>query len=819
VTKTQEFEKKIVELSQVPSELAVLPINDAVVFPMNLVPLILNDPDLLKLADEALATHKMIGAFTQKENGGERPGPTDIYTVGTAIHIQRMMRFASGEMRLMGQGIQRIRIVEMTQLEPYMKAQVEVVQEIEERNEMLQAYLRTVVSTFSKIVDESENLPPELKIIVGNLKEAGRVADVIASNLNIDIPRKQKLLEEANVLERLKLLSKYLADELELLQLGKKLQSDVKKAMDREQREYYLRQQLKAIKRELGEDDDRTLEIEELRTKVAQAKLPERAREVAEKELDRLAKMSPGAAEYTVSKTYIDWILELPWEISTEDNLDIERAARILDEDHYGLERVKERILEFLAVKKLKESVKGSIICFVGPPGVGKTSLGQSIARALGRKFVRISLGGMRDEAEIRGHRRTYIGALPGRIIQGIRNAGSNNPVFMLDEIDKLGHDFRGDPASALLEVLDPAQNHSFEDHYLNIPFDLSKVFFITTANLLDTIPRPLLDRMEVIELPGYITLEKVEIAKRYLLPRQREENGIPEGVLEITDEGLRSIILHYTREAGVRNLERKIGAVCRKVARRLASGNRRRVRVTERNLSRFLGPKEFTSEMALEKPQVGVATGLAKTMAGGEILFIEALAMKGSGRLKLTGHLGGVMRESAEAAMSFVKANYLVRAKDPEFFEKRDIHVHVPAGAVPKDGPSAGVAIATTIASILLERPIRNDLAMTGEITLTGKVLAVGGIKDKVIAAHRAGIKTVIMPKANRVDLEEIPETIQKDLEFFFVERAEQAIEKTLFDEVVPKLQGTRKDRRKRPESPRKRKGTGRKGRSRKGS
>jgi len=631
------------------------------------------------------------------------------------------------------------------------------------------------------MVDDSETLADELKIIVNNIKEGGRLADVIATNLNIELDRKQKLLEENDTTERLKVLARYLADEMEVQKLGKKLQADVKREMDREQREYYLRQQLKAIRRELGEDDDRTVDTEDLRAKIDAAKLPTAPKDVALKELDRLQKMSPGAAEYTVSKTYIDWILDLPWSVSTPDNLDIIEAEKVLNEDHYDLAMVKERILEFLSVKKLKQSMKGSIICFAGPPGVGKTSLGKSIARAMGRKFVRISLGGMRDEAEIRGHRRTYIGALPGRVIQGLRTAGSNNPVFMLDEIDKLGADFRGDPAAALLEVLDPAQNDSFEDHYLNIPFDLSSVLFVTTANILDSIPRPLLDRMEVIEIPGYITMDKVEIAKKYLLPRQLEENGIPPKLLKITDDGHRHIIRRYTREAGVRELERKHAAICRKVARRIAGGNKRPVNIGERNVATYLGQEEYRSEIARKRPVVGVVTGLAKTFDGGEILFIEAVKMKGGGRLRLTGQLGDVMRESAEAAMSFVQSHYLSSAPDRAFFEKYDIHIHVPAGAVPKDGPSAGVAIACTICSLLFNRAARNDVAMTGEITLTGQVLAIGGLKDKVIAAHRAGIKTVLFPDSNKRDLDEIPDIIKKDLKLIPIARAADAIEETL--------------------------------------
>ncbi len=767
----------------IPSEIGVLPVNDAVVFPLMMVPLILRDANLLKLADEALATHKMIGAFAQSNTDTEHPGPDDIYRVGTVIHVQKMIRFPNGEMRLLAQGITRIRLLDVTQVAPYLRGRIEVLEDRGEDPDAIRPQLQMVIRTFTQLADESDQIPDELKIVVNNIREGGRVADVIATNLPIDIARKQRLLEELDVGERLRRLSRILADELEVVKLGRKLQADVRKQMDREQREYYLRQQLKAIRRELGEEDDRTLETEELRERIEAAQLTDRAREVALKELDRLEKMSPGAAEYTVSKTYIDWILELPWLESTEDNLDIERAQAILDEDHYDLDEVKERILEFLSVKKLKADTKGSIICFVGPPGVGKTSLGKSIARSMGRHFVRISLGGMRDEAEIRGHRRTYIGALPGRIIQGMRTAGSNNPVFMLDEIDKLGSDFRGDPASALLEVLDPAQNDTFEDHYLNIPFDLSHVMFVATANVLDTIPRPLLDRMEVIEIPGYITMDKVQIARRYLLPRQIEDNGLTPKRLTIDDDGLRQIVTAYTREAGVRELERKIGRICRKVARRVASGNRRPVRVTRRTVSRYLGQPEYASEIAAKRPQVGVVTGMAKTFSGGEILFIEAIRMPGRGAVKLTGQLGGVMRESAEAALSYVKANYLRHAPDPEFFEHHDIHIHVPAGAVPKDGPSAGVALATAVASVVLERPARNDVAMTGEITLTGRVLAIGGLKDKVIAAHRAGIRTILLPAANRRDLDDIPPAIREDLEFHLIRRASEAIERTLVD------------------------------------
>ncbi len=776
-----DFEDLIVEMSRIPSELAILPVNDAVVFPLMMVPLILRDQNLLRLADEALAEHKIIGAFTQENQETDHPGPDDIFKVGTAIHIQKMIRFPNGEMRLLAQGVSRIELTEVTQVVPYLKGKVRVMEEENTESDALKPYIQTVVRSFTRMVDESDSLADELKIIASNVKEGGRLADVIATNLSIDLERKQRLLEESDVGERLKLLSRYLLDELEVMKLGRKLHADVKKEMDKEQREYYLRQQLKAIRRELGEEDDRTMETEELRERIDDAQLTVEAREVALKELDRLQKMSPGAAEYTVSKTYIDWILELPWIETTDDSLDIVAAEGVLDEDHYDLELVKERILEFLSVKKLKESIKGSIICFVGPPGVGKTSLGKSIARAIGRKFVRISLGGMRDEAEIRGHRRTYIGALPGRIVQGMRTAGSNNPVFMLDEIDKLGSDFRGDPGAALLEVLDPAQNDSFEDHYLNIPLDLSNVLFITTANLLDPIPRPLLDRMEVIEIPGYITIDKIQIAKKYLFPRQLDENGIEKKYLSVTDEGHAHIIRHYTREAGVRELERKLGGICRKMARRIALGNKRAVKITPRNVHKYLGQEEYSSDIARKSPSVGVVTGLAKTFSGGEILFIEAVKMKGHGNLRLTGQLGGVMRESAEAALSYIIANYLSRVDDEDFFHKHDIHIHVPAGAVPKDGPSAGVAIATTIASLLFDKPARNDMAMTGELTLTGQVLAIGGLKDKVIAAHRAGIKTILLPDQNKRDLDEIPDAIKKDLTLVRISRAAEAIEKTL--------------------------------------
>jgi ATP-dependent Lon protease len=776
-------DQDFVEIGDLPEEISILPINDAVVYPYMMVPLVLSDKNLIKLADETLAGHKILGAFTQRRSEGENPGPSDIFHVGTAVLIQRMLRFPDGSMRLLGQGLARVRIKEMVQETPYMRARIQKLEEPTVDSEEVKALMRNAANTFLKIVDSSEQLPDELKIVISNIEDPGRLADLIATNLALEVTVKQEILETIDPAERLKKLSKILLGELEVLELGQKLQSDVRKEMDKDQREYYLRQQMKAIQRELGEEDERAVEMEELREKIAAANLPEHALEAARKELDRLQRMPPAAAEYTVARTYIDWIVELPWSKDTRGKLNIQQAQKILDADHYGLREVKERILEYLSVRKLKKKMKGPILCLVGPPGVGKTSLGRSIARATGRNFVRNSLGGMRDEAEIRGHRRTYVGALPGRVLQGMRTAGSNNPVFMLDEIDKLGHDFRGDPSSALLEVLDPEQNNTFEDHYLGLPFDLSNVMFIATANLRELIPRPLLDRMEVLELPGYITPEKVHIAKRFLIPRQMEENGLQRRNLRLSDAALYMIIERYTREAGVRNLERSIGTVCRKVARQVATRRRRKTHsVSIKNLEKFLGPPRFTSEVALRKPAVGVATGMAKTYGGGEILFVEALKMPGSGGLRLTGQIGDVMRESAEAALSFVKANYLDQCSEGDrFFKKYDLHMHVPSGAVPKDGPSAGVAMATCLASVLCDVAVRNDLAMTGEITLTGRVLEVGGVKEKVIAAHRAGIKQVILPKPNSRDLEGIPEATVKDLNLTFVDRAKDAVEKAL--------------------------------------
>ncbi|MCJ7813518.1 endopeptidase La, partial [bacterium] len=658
---------------------------------------------------------------------------------------------------------------------------VRVIPEDTSHSVKIEALVREVTELFQQIVTISPFLPDELGTAITNVDNPGRLTDLITSNLNIDISERQAILETLDVENRLIKLLIYLNKELELLKLGSKIQSEVKSKIEEGQKEYFLREQMKAIQKELGEKDERTAEVEELKKRIEEAGMPQEAKEQAEKELDRLAKMPPQAAEYTVSRTYLDWLVGLPWNKSTEDTLDIVKAKEILDEDHYNLADVKDRILEFLAVRKLKSSSKGPILCLVGPPGVGKTSLGRSIARAMGRKFIRYSLGGMRDEAEIRGHRRTYIGSLPGRIIQGIKRTGSNNPVFMLDEIDKVGMDFRGDPASALLEVLDPEQNYSFSDYYLEVSFDLSKVMFITTANVLETIPKPLMDRMEVLRLPGYIDAEKIEIAKRYLILRQKNENGLKKEEIRFERSVIRKIIAEYTREAGVRNLEREIGTCCRKVARMIAEGKEKKMKITPENLSTFLGPQKFFSEVAQRKDEVGVATGLAWTPVGGVILFVEATAMPGSKELVLTGQLGDVMKESAQAALSFIRSHAKGLDIQEDFFQNKDIHIHIPEGATPKDGPSAGVTLATALVSLLTGKSVKHDIAMTGEITLRGKVLPVGGIKEKVLAARRSGIRRVILPRLNEKDLDEIPDNVREKMTFYLVEWLHEVFNLTL--------------------------------------
>ncbi len=768
------------EMVRIPEELAVLPISDAVIFPFMMVPLVLSDENLIELADDVLADSKILGTFAQRPEGDdeeETSAEEEVYEYGCAVLIQKMLRFPDGSMRLLGQGIARIRREKTLQTEPYMVSRIEVLEEIRSDDSRTTAYMRGVSNNFVKIVDATESLSDELKVVAMNIDDPGRLADMVATNLDIDVSEKQQVLETLNTRKRLELLSEIVVRELGVVELGEKLQSRVRKAIDKDQREYYLRQQLKAIQRELGDTDQSSVELDDLRQQIEEAALPDEVREACTKEYDRLSRMSPGASEYTVSKTYIDWVLELPWLESSDDNLRLKKAQEVLDRDHYGLDDVKERILEFLAVKKLKHDMRGPILCLAGPPGVGKTSLGRSIAEAMGRKFYRLSLGGMRDEAEIRGHRRTYVGAMPGRIIHGLKVAGTNNPVIMLDEIDKLGHDFRGDPASALLEVLDPAQNNSFTDHYLNLPFDLSNVFFMTTANVLDTIPRPLRDRMEIIHLPGYTRLEKLEIARRYLVPRQIEENGLTTANIRFSDAALSKIIGEYTAEAGVRSLERTIGTVCRKVARTVASARKKpkRATISVKNLEDYLGVPDFSDRRRKRRPMVGVTAGLAWTAVGGRILFIEAVAAPGGGGLRLTGQLGSVMQESAQAALSYLRSHYVRSDEEIAWFKNHEIHVHLPAGAIPKDGPSAGVALATSLMSLYRGIPVDHRVAMTGEISLTGEVHPIGGLVQKILAAHRAGMTDVILPKENESDLEEIPEEVHEAIDFHPVERVEE--------------------------------------------
>ncbi|MCP4571985.1 MAG: endopeptidase La [bacterium] len=773
-----------------PRELPILPISEAVIFPAMMVPLVLSDANLVQLADDCLAGDKLLGAFAQRELSEEEEEELDdtdlIYHVGTAVKIQKMLRFPDGSMRLLGQGVARCRITGFEADHPYMKASVELLQEDSPDDSRTLAYMRGVANNFLKIIDASESLSDELKVVVMNIDEPGRLADLIATNLDIEVAEKQEILEEASARRRLQLLSKIVMRELDVLELGQKLQSSVRKSIDKDQREYYLRQQLKAIQRELGEADESSVELDDLQDRIREAELPEKVQAAADREFDRLSRMSPGASEYTVSKTYLDWLLDLPWSHSSKDILDLKRAEKILERDHFGLEDVKERIIEYLAVRKLNKEHRGPILCLVGPPGVGKTSLGRSVAEAVGREFFRFSLGGMRDEAEIRGHRRTYVGSMPGRIIHGIKDAGTNNPLIMLDEIDKLGQDFRGDPASALLEVLDPEQNSDFTDHYLTLPFDLSKVMFITTANMLDTVPRPLLDRMEIIQLAGYTNLEKLQIAKRYLAPRQVESNGLTGKHIRFTDAGIMNIIEQHTREAGVRSLEREIGSVCRKVATGVAKGKRKRQVIGARNLPEYLGNPSYSGDRLRRYAKAGVVTGLAWTQVGGKILYIEGLSLPGgTGQLKLTGQVGSVMQESASAAYSFLRNRFGGREEYAEFFGKRDIHIHLPAGAIPKDGPSAGIAMATVLLSLLVNKAVDRRTAMTGELTLTGAVLPIGGLLEKVLAAHRAGIRRIIIPATNETDLESIPEEVSEAVEFVPVSHVDQVWD-TIFPGVL---------------------------------
>lgn len=763
-----------------PEVVAILPLKNTVVFPNSVLPLTVGRESSVKLIEETLAGTKIMGVLTQRDPNIEHPTPNDVYYVGTICKIVRVIKTPNNALLLWVQGLRRFAVETFTQETPYLMAKVRLLDSILEEDIETEALSKQVTALFQKMLSLMPTPQLEIHTMASNLSDPGHLADFIAANLDIEVEAKQRVLETLKVKERLTIVLRLLEEENEILEVGSRIHTRVQEEIGRSTRERILREQMEAIKKELGEEEGP--EIEELRRKIKQAKMPKDAEKEALRELERLAQMHPSSAEYTVSRTYLDWLIALPWSKTTKDMLDIARARQILDEDHYDLEKVKERVLEYLAVLKLKRDMKGPILCLVGPPGVGKTSLGRSIARALGRKFVRISLGGVRDEAEIRGHRRTYVGALPGRIIQGLRRAGSKNPVFMLDEIDKMSSDFRGDPASALLEVLDPEQNNNFTDHYLDLPFDLSRVLFITTANVLYAIPSPLLDRMEVLELPGYSEDEKVQIAQRYLIPKQIKAHGLRAHQIEFSDDALRQIIRDYTHEAGVRNLEREIGAICRKVAVQVAEKKDRSKRFIEPgDLSKLLGPPRYFSEVSERLTKSGVAIGLVVTQVGGDIVFIEATKMKGKGELKLTGQLGEVMKESAQAALSYIRANAESLGIDAELFATHDIHIHVPEGAIPKDGPSAGVTIVTALVSLLTDTPVQGDLAMTGEITLRGKVLPVGGIREKVLAAHRTGIKTVILPKRNEKDLEELPQNVKEALRFEFVEEISQVLERAL--------------------------------------
>ncbi len=758
-----------------PGTLPVLPLRDTVTYPDTLTPLAVGQERSIALVNEVLSGNRMLVMVASRDPENDAPGPDQLHAVGVAGVVARMLKVPDGTLRILVQSGQRVTIDGFASEQPYLVAQVTESPDVLREGPELTALMRNVQQTFLSIVEEVPYLPEELMLAVNNVEDPSALSHLIAGALRIKTEEKQELLEERDVARRLRRLSEILARELEVVAIGTKIQSQVQSELDKSQREYVLRQQLKAIQAELGERDPQELEVEELRERLAAVELPEDVRKVADRELSRLEKLPQAAAEHGVIRSYLEWIATLPWDTETTDNLDLAHAREVLDADHYDIERVKDRILEFLAVRSLKPDARGSILCLVGPPGVGKTSLGQSVARALGRTFERISAGGVRDEAEIRGHRRTYIGAMPGTIVRALRDAGSRNPLFMTDEIDKMGADYRGDPASAMLEVLDPEQNSKFRDHYLDVPFDLSHVMFITTANTLDTIPPPLRDRMEVITLAGYTEEEKLEIAKRYLVPRQIERNGLFKSKIAFTDGALAAIIAGYTREAGVRNLEREIGTACRKVARRVAEKTleTRKYTVNEKRLGELLGRRRFFTEAKRRTSQPGVATGLAWTPVGGDVLFIEATAMPGTGHLTITGQLGDVMRESAQAALSYVRGHARSQVPDlPEnWFATHDIHVHVPAGAIPKDGPSAGVTMATALMSMVSGRSVRSDVAMTGEMTLTGQVLPIGGLKEKALAAQRGGLLHVIAPRRNEADVEDIPEHLRAELEFTWVE------------------------------------------------
>lgn len=778
-TKKDNGKKQI----EIPDTLPVLAARDIVVFPYMILPLFVGRDVSIKAIDHSLNTGKMILLLTQKDPNVEAPSLDDFYSVGTVSMIMRVLKLPDGRVKVLVQGLSKARVVKFSQQDPFFIAEIE---KIEEESLIVmtiehEALARNVKELVNKTVSLGKTMLPDALVVIKNIDDPGRLADLIASNAGLKPDQAQEILEMSDPIDRLKRTSEILSREVEVLTIQQKIQMDTMGEIDKTQREYFLREQLKAIQRELGDADDRAEEIKEFKKKIEEAKMPEKVMKESEKQVRRLEKMHPDSAEAGTIRTYLDWLTELPWSKSTEDQLDIKVAENILNEDHYDLEKIKERILEYFSVRRLKEKMKGPILCFIGPPGVGKTSLGRSIARCLGKEFVRMSLGGVRDEAEIRGHRRTYIGSLPGRIIQGIKQAGSNNPVFMLDEIDKIGMDFRGDPSFALLEVLDPEQNNSFMDHYLAVPFDLSSVMFITTGNLTDTIPGPLRDRMEVIYLSGYTEEEKAEIAQKYLVPKQLEEHGITSKILKITATAIRQIISHYTREAGVRNLEREIANLCRKVAKQVVEEKAKRFRITKNTVHKYLGVPKYLPEEEMKKDGIGVATGLAWTEAGGDVIYTEATTMKGKGNLTITGQLGDVMKESAQAALSYVRAKSKALEIGEDTFSKVDLHIHVPAGAIPKDGPSAGITMAAAIASAFMGKGVRRDVAMTGEITLRGRVLPIGGIKEKTLAAKRMGIKTVIVPSRNKKDLSDLPKYVKDDMNFVLAETMDDVLKAAL--------------------------------------
>ena len=796
MTKLLQVENHAERVAKIPKELSILPLRNSVAFPFSVIPLGVGIPRSIKLVEDALEGNRTIGLVAMKDSSIEEPQPGQVYEIGTVAKVHQMHRAPDKSLQVIVEGLERFRIERWLGSEPYLQARIALAPDVVEQGVELDALVRSLRDLAEEVVTLSPNLPDEAGKLLNQVEDPRYLTYLIAANAGLQIDEGQTVLEMDDVKDKLRTLISRLTHEREILTLGKKIQSEAREEMDKAQREYYLRQQLKAIQKELGERSEGESAGNEYAQKIEKAEMPEEARKEAERELKRLEAMSPQSAEYSVIKTYLDWLVELPWNVLSEDQLDIEHARGVLDEDHYDLEEVKDRIIEYLGVRKLvsergvetesgeevtASEAMGAILCFVGPPGVGKTSLGQSIARALGRKFTRMSLGGMRDEAEIRGHRRTYIGALPGRIIQAIKRAGTRNPVFMLDEVDKIGSDWRGDPSSALLEVLDPAQNHSFRDHYLDVNFNLSDVIFITTANQLETIPPALRDRMEVIHLDGYTEYEKIHIAQNYLVPRQLKVNGLRDGEVTFTGEALHKIVQGYTREAGVRNMEREIGAICRKSAVKIASGEVSNLQITPEIVREYLKKEKFESEASESFETPGIAIGLSVTAVGGDILFIEATRMKGKGELTLTGQLGGVMRESAQIAHSYVRSKATQLGIDPAVFDKTDVHVHVPAGAIPKDGPSAGVTILMAMASLFSGRPVRSDIGMTGEVTLRGRMLPVGGIKMKVLAAHRAGLKTVILPKRNERDLDEVPDDVRSSIRFVPVEWIDEALEVAL--------------------------------------